>query len=150
MLLVVGCRYRSRRASSTCFLGCSHMCLSSPNPGLLTCQVGFLPWIWAVNFHLFPRALICFPGGCLGPRPCSPRAGHLSHKCFLAPCVREAVLGDVAEILCLRFLFLFLLAPPLARPVCCGLGEPCAPCFGPYLSFILYKSGKGCFFNSWC
>lgn len=48
----------------------------------------------------------------MGARPCSARAGHLSHKCFLPPHMREVVWGDVAEILCLCFLFLFLLTTP--------------------------------------
>lgn len=93
----------------------------------LTGQVGFLLWMWALSFHLFPCALIYFPGGCLGPQHCSARAGHLSHQCFLAPHVREVVLGDVAEILCLHFLFLFLLASPRqacalpARTALCAL-----------------------------
>lgn len=116
----------------------------------LTGQVGFLPWMWAVSFHLFPRALTYFPGGCLGPQPCSALAGHLSHQCFLAPHVREVVLGDVAEILCLHFLFLFLLASPSQA---CALPARTALCalfwsISGHLYFI--KDGKDWgFFNSW-
>lgn len=69
----------------------------------------------------------------------------LSHKCFLAPHVREALLGDVAEILCLRFLFLFLLAFPATR-VRCWLGRPCAPCFGPCLLMYTLHKWKGLVF----
>lgn len=92
----------------------------------------------------FPSNSLClvyFPRGCLGP--CSAWAGHLSCVCFLTPNVQEAVWRDVAEILCLHFLFLFLLTPLMQARV---LPAPVALGFlllGHGWYFMLYKNGKG-------
>lgn len=99
----------------------------------------------------FPPNSLCladFPRGCLGP--CSAWAGHLSCECFLPPNVQEAVWRDVAEILCLHFLFLFLLTPPRQPRV---LPAPAALAFlvlGHVRWFMLYKRWEGLICDHQC
>lgn len=105
----VGCRYGSWRVWSICFLRWSAHLLAIPKSRILDTSNGIFTVGVGCEFPSHSLCSACFPRGCLGP--CSAWAGHLSRECFLTPNVQEVLGRDVAEILCLHFLFLFLLTP---------------------------------------
>lgn len=82
--------------------------------------------------------------------PCSAWAGHLSCECFLTPNVQEGLWRDVEEILCLHFLFLFLLTPLMQAHVLPARAASGFLVLGQVWCFMLYKRWERLVFDHQC